>query len=130
MSRSHVEDNYKCIKHNSTYGYKDESGKWNCWACYNENLYRHTRGEIIDTYTSKGVEARLVLSGTHSVFLEIWNITEPGNEVMIDSLAYNYLSQATREWHTIVSKLENGVVNSNSRSINFEELFGRRARRN
>lgn len=119
---------YSCAKHNSTYGYKDADGEWHCWACYRENEYFSPKGEILNTYTSKGIEARLIIIGTHSVLLQIWDISNVERKRLIDSLTYNYMSQAMREWATLVSKIENEKIVSGQTRINFDELLTRRNR--
>jgi len=124
MKDEQVEDNYRCKRHFSTYGYKDEEGNWHCWACYKENRYLNPQGEISNNYTSKGFHARIVLHGDHGVQMEMWDIRDKTKPKLINQNPYNYLSQAMRDWYNWIELIESGEVIATIRTQRNEEEPG------
>jgi|WetSurMetagenome_2_1015567.scaffolds.fasta_scaffold20530_2 hypothetical protein len=108
-----------CPIHNTSDGYVDSKGLWNCWSCYKEDMYRNPPGDIIDKYTSKGYVMRLIVSGTHNVHIDIWKLPKlPGEKrIRVFNEVYNFMSQAMRKWDGLVADIDSGTFADNKPKI-------------
>jgi hypothetical protein len=109
MTGKNLSEHY-CAIHNTSDGYVDSKGLWNCWSCYKSDLYHNPPGDIIDKYTSKGYVMRLIVSGTHNVVIDIWSLPKaPENKrARIHTETFNFMSQAMRKWDLLVIDVDSG----------------------
>jgi len=97
---------YFCNKHNSYDGFIDENGKWNCWACYKEDIYYNPRGEVLMKKQIGKYFLRALSLGGHNLIIEVWKFSSK-KHILAYNYSFVYLNQLILEWDKQVKSLEN-----------------------
>ena len=110
--QKYIKDNYLCIKHDSTSGFKDDDGDFHCWLCYKEDKFINPEGEIVNTYSNLDYMARMLSIGSHRTDIEVWRLTD---KKRIYSNTHENMFRASREWIKIIESIDEGQIQSYGR---------------